>query len=123
MKKVTAWGTGNPSRKFLYIRDAAREIVAAAEKYGKHEPWNPGSGEEIRIRDLVTIIKEMTGYEGAVECDTSRPDSQPRRSLDVSRAEKEIGFRAATLFRDGLEETNELYKESLIVTAGEGVQN
>ncbi len=122
LKKVTAWGTGNPSREFLYVRDAARGIVTAAEKYDKDEPLNLGSGEEIRIRDLVTMIKEMTGYEGAVEWDSSRPDGQPRRSLDVSRAEKEIGFRAATLFRDGLGETIEWYKESMIVSAGEGAQ-
>ncbi|HLA04677.1 MAG TPA: GDP-L-fucose synthase [Syntrophales bacterium] len=114
LKKVTAWGTGSPSREFLYVKDAAKGIVSATEKYEKGEPVNLGSGEEIRIRNLVNMIKEIVGYEGDVEWDTSRPDGQPERRLDVSRAKKEFGFQAQTPLKEGLAKTIEWYNENVL---------
>lgn len=112
LEKVVAWGTGSPSREFLYVKDAARGIVMATESYDKGDPVNLGSGEEIRIRDLVYIIKEMVGYEGEVEWDTSRPDGQPKRKLDVSKAKEEFGFESETPFREGLAKTISWYIEN-----------
>ncbi len=114
LKKVTAWGTGNPSREFLYVEDAARGIVMAAERYEKSDPVNLGSGEEISIRDLVSMIKEIIGYEGEVEWDTTRPDGQPRRKLDVSKAREEFGFQSETPFKEGLRKTIEWYRENML---------
>jgi len=114
LKKVTAWGTGNPSREFLYVEDAARGIVMAAESYEKSDPVNLGSGEEINIRDLVQMIKEKVGYEGEVEWDTTRPDGQPRRKLDVSKAREEFGFQSETPFKEGLRKTIEWYRENML---------
>jgi GDP-L-fucose synthase len=108
--KVTAWGTGNPSREFLYVKDAARGIVMAAERYEKSGPVNLGSGEEIRIGELVYMIKELVGYEGEVEWDASRPDGQPRRKLDVSKAKEEFGFESEVSLAEGLVETIEWYR-------------
>ncbi len=113
LKKVTAWGTGNPSREFLYVEDAARGIVMAAERYEKSDPVNLGSGEEISIRDLVHMIKEKVGYEGEVEWDTIRPDGQPRRKLDVSKAREEFGFQSETPFKDGLGKKIKWYRENM----------
>jgi len=113
LSKVTAWGTGSPSREFLYVEDAARGIVMATESYEGSEPVNLGSGEEINIRDLVYMVKEMVGYEGEVEWDTSRPDGQPRRRLDVSRAKEEFGFEAEMPFKEGLKRTIDWYKENI----------
>ncbi len=107
---MTAWGTGNASREFLFVRDAARGIVDAAEKYDKGEPVNLGSGREITIRDLAGMIKEMTGYEGEIVWDTSRPDGQPERSLDTSRAVEVLGWRATTSLEEGLERTVAWYR-------------
>lgn len=114
LPEVTAWGTGNASREFLFVRDAARGIVDAAGKYDKGEPVNLGSGREIRIRDLAGMIKEMTGYEGEIVWDTSRPDGQPERRLDVSRARAEFGFRATTTFEEGLAATVTWYRETML---------
>ncbi|MGD9650880.1 MAG: GDP-L-fucose synthase family protein [Candidatus Dadabacteria bacterium] len=114
LPEVTAWGTGNASREFLFVRDAARGIVDAAGKYDKGEPVNLGSGREIRIRDLAGMIKEMTGYEGEIVWDTSRPDGQPERRLDVSRAKAEFGFRATTTFEEGLAATVTWYRETML---------
>ncbi len=114
LPEVTAWGTGNASREFLFVRDAARGIVDAAEKYDKGEPVNLGSGREITIRDLAGMIKEMTGYEGEIVWDTSRPDGQPERRLDVSRARAEFGFRATTTFEEGLAATVTWYRETML---------
>ncbi len=114
LPKVTAWGTGNPSREFLYVEDAARGIVMAAESYEKSDPVNLGSGEEISIRDLVHMIKEKVGYEGEVEWDTARPDGQPRRKLDVSKAREEFGFQSETPFKEGLHKTIEWYRENML---------
>jgi GDP-L-fucose synthase len=114
LPEVTAWGTGNASREFLFVRDAARGIVDAAEKYDKGEPVNLGSGREIKIRDLADMIKEMTGYEGEIVWDTSRPDGQPERRLDISRARAEFGFRATTGFEEGLAATVTWYRETML---------
>lgn len=114
LDKVIAWGTGNPSREFLYVKDAARGIVMAAERYEKSGPVNLGSGEEIMIGELVYMIKELVGYEGEVEWDTSRPDGQPRRKLDVSKAKEEFGFEAEITLMEGLVETIEWYKKNIL---------
>jgi GDP-L-fucose synthase len=114
LEKVTAWGTGNPSREFLYVKDAARGIVMAAERYEKSGPVNIGSGEEIRIGELVYMIKELVGYEGEVEWDTSRPDGQPRRKLDVSKAKEEFGFESEVSLAEGLVETIEWYRSHIL---------
>lgn len=111
--KIVAWGTGNVSREFLYVEDAAEGILLAAEHYDKAGPVNLGSGEEITIRELVYLIRELTGYAGEIEWDTSQPDGQPRRCLDTSRAEREFGFRARTNLREGLLRTIRWY-ESVI---------
>lgn len=102
---VEVWGTGAASREFLYVEDAAKAIVLAAEKYNSSEPVNIGAGMEITIRELVEVISSLVGYSGEIVWDTSKPDGQPRRCLDVSRAETEFGFRAQTKFEDGLKET------------------
>lgn len=109
MGRIVAWGTGEATREFLYVEDAAEAILLATERYNKPDPVNIGSGEEIRIRDLVYLIKELTGFEGVVEWDTSKPDGQPRRRLDTSRAENEFGFKAAVSLREGLQRTIEYY--------------
>jgi GDP-L-fucose synthase len=108
---VEVWGTGAASREFLYVDDAARGIILATERYNKPEPVNLGAGMEITIRDLVSLIQELTGYKGDILWDTSKPDGQPKRSLDVSRAEKEFGFRATIPFREGLQRTIAWYEK------------
>ena len=108
-KEVVVWGTGKASREFLYVEDAAEAIVLATEKYNKHYPVNIGAGFEITIKDLVELIVELRGFKGKVVWDTSRPDGQPRRCLDTSKAEKEFGFKAKTPFKEGLMETIEWY--------------
>ena len=110
---VEVWGTGKASREFLYVEDAAKGILLAAERYNKPEPVNLGAGFEIKIVDLVELIAELTEFDGEIRWDTTKPDGQPRRCLDVSRAEKEFGFRAKTDFRDGLKKTVEWYQESI----------
>lgn len=109
-KEVEVWGTGKASREFLYVEDAARGIILATEKYNKQEPVNIGAGFEIKIKDLVELIAELTGFEGKIKWDTTKPDGQPRRCLDVSKAKKEFGFEAKTDFREGLKKTIEWYK-------------
>lgn len=108
-KEVVVWGTGKPSREFLYVEDAARAIVLATEKYNKAEPVNLGAGFEIKIRTLATLIKKLTGYKGKIVWDKTKPDGQPRRMLDVSRAEKEFGFKTKTNFEKGLKSTIDWY--------------
>jgi len=108
--RIVAWGSGEVSREFLYVEDAAEGIVLATERYNKLEPVNLGSGEEIKIKDLVMMIKELSGFEGQVEWDTSKPDGQPRRRLDTTRAKCEFGFEAKTGLREGLQETIAWYK-------------
>jgi GDP-L-fucose synthase len=107
--KVVVWGTGKPSREFLYVKDAAEGIILAAERYDGADPVNLGSGKEISIKDLFDMIAHLTGFNGKVEWDTSRPDGQPRRCLDTSKAEKLFGFRAKTPLESGLRETIDWY--------------
>jgi len=108
--KIEVWGTGRASREFLYVDDCALGIVLATERYEKSDPVNLGAGREITIKDLVTLIAELTGFKGQIRWDASKPDGQPRRCLDVSRAEREFGFRADTSFEDGLRRTIEWYR-------------
>ena len=115
-KEVVVWGTGKVSREFLYVEDAARGIVLAAEKYNKPESVNLGAGFEIKIKDLVESIAELTGFDGKIVWDTTKPDGQPRRCLDVSRAEGEFGFKAKTKFEEGLKKTIEWYSKAQIIS-------
>lgn len=108
---ITVWGTGKATREFLYVDDAARGIVMAAQKYDKPDPVNIGAGFEISIKDLVTLIVELTGFKGKVIWDASKPDGQPRRCLDTSRAKAEFGFEAKTSFETGLRKTIQWYKK------------
>ena len=108
---ITVWGTGKPTREFLYVEDCARGIVQAARNYDEPEPVNLGSGEEISIKDLVTLIARVSGFEGKIHWDSTRPDGQPRRCLDTRRAAK-FGFTAEVSFDDGLEKTVQWYKEN-----------
>jgi len=101
-KTVEIWGTGAASREFLYVDDCARAIVLAAEYYNKPDPVNIGAGREISIKELVTLIGKLTGFKGEIHWDSSKPDGQPRRCLDVSRAKQEFGFEAQTSFEEGL---------------------
>ncbi len=106
---VEIWGTGAASREFLYVDDCARAIVLAAEHYNKPDPVNIGAGREISIKELVTLIGKLTGFEGKIHWDSSKPDGQPRRCLDVSRAKQEFGFEARTSFEEGLKATIDWY--------------
>jgi GDP-L-fucose synthase len=109
--EVNLWGDGSPTREFLYVEDAAEGILLAAENYDGEEPVNLGSGMEISIKDLAELIGRLTGFEGKFDWDTSKPNGQPRRMLDVSRAEDYFGFRAGTDFENGLRKTIEWYRE------------
>ncbi|MDE2490916.1 MAG: GDP-L-fucose synthase [Elusimicrobia bacterium] len=106
---VTVWGTGLPTREFLYVEDAAEGVLLAAEQYNKSDPVNLGSSFEISIRDLVETVQALVGYEGRIVWDTSKPDGQPRRKLDVARASEEFGFRSKVGFPDGLKRTLDWY--------------
>jgi GDP-L-fucose synthase len=103
--EIVAWGSGNATREFLYVEDAAEAVIIAAEKYSKPDLVNLGSGEEISVRDLLETIRKMTGCESKVRWDSSRPDGQPRRCLDTSRAVAEFGWRSKTSLREGLKNT------------------
>jgi len=107
--EVVVWGSGKASREFLYVDDAAEGIIKAAEKYNKSEPVNLGAGFEITIKDLANLLKKLTGYKGKIVWDREKPDGQPRRMLDVTRAKREFGFTASTSFEDGLRKTIEWY--------------
>jgi GDP-L-fucose synthase len=106
------WGTGTATREFLYVEDCAEAILLAAERYDASEPVNIGSGTEIAIRDLAERITELVGVEARIVWDASKPDGQPRRRLDISRAERLFGFRARTSFDEGLRRTVEWYLEN-----------
>jgi len=108
---IEVWGTGSASREFLFVEDAARGIVLAVEKYDGPEPVNLGAGFEIKIRDLVELIARLMGFAGEIRWDSSKPDGQPRRCLDVSRAERLFGFRAQVGFEEGLRRTIEWYRQ------------
>ena len=112
-KEVTVWGTGQASREFLYVEDAAEGIVLATEKYDKAEPVNLGTGREITIKDLATLIARLTNFEGQIIWDNSKPNGQPRRCLDTSRAKREFGFEAKTSLVLGLQKTIEWYRQNL----------
>ena len=107
--EIVLWGDGSPTREFLYVEDCAEGIVLGAQRYDGADPVNLGTGEEIAIRDLVEVIREATGYDGEVAWDTSKPNGQPRRKLDTSRAAREFGFRAQTSLREGIDTTVEWY--------------
>jgi len=109
-KKVVLWGDGSPTREFFYAGDAARGIVMAAERYSGSEPVNLGSGMEISIKDLAALIAELTGFSGEIIWDTSKPNGQPRRGLDVCRAKEYFGFKAQVHFKDGLQKTIDWYQ-------------
>ena len=111
LEEVILWGTGEASREFLYVEDAAEAIVLATERYNKPEPINIGAGFEIKIKDLATLIAKLIGFKGKIVWDTSKPDGQPRRCLDVSKAEKEFGFKAKTPFEEGLKKTIDWFKQ------------
>jgi len=108
--EVEVWGTGKASREFLYVEDAARGIAMAADAYDGTEPVNLGAGFEILIRDLVALIARLMGFAGEIRWDATKPDGQPRRCLDTSRAERLFGFRAGTGFEDGLRRTIDWYR-------------
>ena len=109
LEEVVVWGSGDATREFLYVKDCAEAIVLATEKYNKPDPVNIGAGFEISIKDLAYKIKNIIGFNGRIVWDTSKPDGQPRRSLDTSKAEKEFGFKAKTSFEEGLKKTIEWY--------------
>jgi GDP-L-fucose synthase len=111
---ITCWGDGSPTREFLYVDDCAEAIVMASEQYDGEEPVNIGTGREISIKELAELIVQLTGFEGEICWDTSKPNGQPRRCLDTRRAKESFGFRAATSFEEGLERTIRWYRESLV---------
>ena len=110
---IEVWGDGTPTRGFLYVEDAAEGILLAAERYNKSDPVNLGSSIEISIKDLVTLIAKLTGFEGKIVWDTTKPNGQPRRGLDVSRAEREFGFKAQVGFEEGLRRTIDWYIQKI----------
>ena len=116
--EVTLWGTGKPSREFLYVDDAARALVLCAEKLDVSDPVNIGTGKETSIRELAEMIAGLVGFEGKTVWDSSRPDGQPKRYLDVSRARELIGFEAETPLGEGLDRTIESFRAAGRATAG-----
>jgi len=108
--EIAVWGTGQATREFLYVEDAAEAIVLAAERYDGAEPVNVGAGQEMSIRDLVGLIAKLAGFTGRIAWDESKPDGQPRRMLDTSRAAIRFGFVAKTPFMEGLRRTVEWYR-------------
>ena len=110
--EIVLWGDGSPTREFLYVDDCVEGLVLAAERYDAPDPVNLGTGEEIAIRDLAALVAELTGYDGEIRWDTSRPNGQPRRKLDISRAEALFGFRAQIALRHGIERTVAWYRSS-----------
>lgn len=111
--EIVVWGTGSATREFLYVEDAAEAIILATEKYNSSEPVNIGAGFEISIKDLVNLIAEITGFNGKIKWDYSKPDGQPRRCLDISKALKEFGFKAHTQFKEGLVKSIEWYRHAV----------
>lgn len=116
--EIVAWGTGSATREFLYVEDAAEAIVLAAEKYTKPDPVNLGSGKEISVRDLLEKIRSLVGYESAIRWDATKPDGQPRRCLDTSRALVEFGWRAKTSLDNGLRKTIAWFEEQVRTASG-----
>jgi GDP-L-fucose synthase len=116
--EVVLWGDGSPTREFLYVEDAAEGIVLAALRYDGPEPVNLGTGDEVSIKELAELIGEATGFEGELVWDTSKPNGQPRRKLDTSRAKELFGFEASTPFREGIARTVAWYREHASAYAG-----
>jgi GDP-L-fucose synthase len=114
---IVLWGDGSPTREFLYVEDAAEGIAGAGASYSGREPVNLGSGQEISIRELAELVAELTGFDGAIEWDSTKPNGQPRRQLDVSRARDSFGFEASTPLREGLERTIAWYRERALSAA------
>jgi GDP-L-fucose synthase len=121
--EIEVWGTGSASREFLYVDDAAAGIVLAAERYDGAEPVNLGVGREITIRELVELIARLTHFDGELRWDASKPDGQPRRALDTSRARERFGFEAATGFEEGLRRTIEWYETTRTTGVPEALVN
>ncbi len=121
LPEVEVWGTGGASREFLYVDDAAEGIVLGADRYDAPEPVNLGVGSEITIRELVTLIVRLVGYEGSIRWDSTKPDGQPRRALDTRRARERFGFVASTSFEDGLRQTIEWYERNRPTTRAPAV--
>jgi len=111
--EIVVWGTGSATREFIYVEDAAEAIVLASERYDGAEPVNVGAGQEISIKDLVGLIAKLTGFKGSIVWDATKPDGQPRRMLDTSRAAT-FGFVAKTSFEEGLRQTIEWYRGSAV---------
>ncbi|MGA2971403.1 MAG: GDP-L-fucose synthase [Candidatus Bathyarchaeia archaeon] len=111
-KKVVVWGSGEASREFLYVEDAAEGIVLASEKYDEPDPVNIGAGFEIKIKDLVSLISKLTDFNGQIVWDANKPDGQPRRMLDTSKAASKFGFKAKTSLEDGIRKTIEWYRRT-----------
>ena len=111
--EVVLWGDGSPTREFLYVEDCAEALWLASQRYDGAEPVNLGTGEEISIRELAEVIAAETGFAGEIVWDTSKPNGQPRRKLDTSRAEREFGFSARTRFRDGIKQTVAWYRQAV----------
>ncbi len=109
-RSIVVWGDGSASREFLYARDAAEGIVAASERYEKSDPVNLGAGFEIRIRELVPLVARLCRFQGDIVWDPTKPNGQPRRMLDTSRALREFGWKARIGFEEGLRETVEWYE-------------
>jgi GDP-L-fucose synthase len=116
--EIVLWGDGSPTREFLYVDDCAQGLVLASQRYEGAEPVNLGTGDEISIRDLALLMAELTGYEGEIVWDTSKPNGQPRRRLDTSRAAALFGFRASTPLREGLERTLAWYRSATTAPVG-----
>jgi GDP-L-fucose synthase len=116
-KEIVVWGDGSASREFLYVEDAAEGIILATERYNKSDPVNLGSAFEVTIKDLIELIAKETGFSGKLTWDTSKPNGQPRRKLDVSRAEKEFGFKPRITFEEGLRQTIKWYSSHKTATA------
>jgi GDP-L-fucose synthase len=108
--ELVVWGTGKATREFFYVEDAAEAIILAMERYNKSDPVNIGAGFEISIKELVKLIVKLTGFKGKIIWDTSKPDGQPRRMLDITKAFREFGFKSKTSFEEGLKKTIEWYK-------------
>ena len=121
-RSITAWGDGSPTREFLHVRDCARGILLATERYDSSEPVNVGAGFEISIRDLTYLVAELCGFDGEIEWDTAQPNGQPRRCLDVSRAKAAFGFEAEIGFREGLAETIAWYQSTASRVTAEGAE-
>src|SRR5262249_11093330 len=109
-EEIVLWGDGSPTREFLYVDDCVEGLVRAAEQYDAPDPVNLGTGDEISIRDLARLVADITGYSGEIRWDTTRPNGQPRRKLDTSRAEALFGFRARVPLREGMERTVAWYR-------------